>query len=264
MTDIFNILLINPIINLLVAIYQLLVFLSIPFALGFSIILLTILVRFIIYPLTNAQLRSMQNMQKLKPHMDKIKEKYKNDKARQQRETLELYRQHNINPAAGCLPVIIQLPIFIGLYNVFFKIVNANGDGAIGNINQVLYFKGLALGKIWDPNFFGVSLAATPASSWQGVPVLILVPLITGVLQFIQSKMMIQKEEKKAVPAKEQKDDFQKVMQTQMTYLMPIMIGFFSFTFPVGLSLYWNTYTVFGIVQQYLLTKKQHEKRENS
>lgn len=235
---------------------------GVPFSLGFSIILMTILVRFLIYPLTNAQLRSMQSMQKLKPHLDKIKDKYKNDKGRQQKETMELYRQHGINPAAGCLPLIIQLPIFIGLYNVFFQIININGQSAIEGINNVLYSKALHLERGWDTNFFGVSLVASPASSWQATPILVLVPLLTAVLQFIQSKMMtVGKSEE--VKSPQQKDDFQKAMQTQMIYIFPLMIGFFSFSFPVGLSLYWNTYAVFGIIQQYLISKKQHGESSN-
>lgn len=254
MSDIFNALLINPIINALVAIYKLLLILGVPFALGFSVILLTVLIKFIIYPLTGAQIRSTQKMQELKPHLDRIKEKHKNDKSRQQQETVQLYRQFGINPAAGCLPLLIQLPIFIALYNVFFKVIKEDTIATMSEINQILYLPALHLGKPWDANFFGISLAATPSGFWQVNPILLSIPLITVFLQFVQSKMMTPSLKK--TTTNEHKDDFQKIMQTQMVYFLPLMIGFFSFSFPVGLSLYWNTFTVFGIIQQHLLNKK--------
>lgn len=257
MADIFNTLLVYPIINALVLIYKILFFVGIPYALGFSIIALTVLIRLLTYPLTNTQLRSMQKMQQLKPHMDKIQHQYKNDKARRQQETLNLYRQHGVNPAAGCLPVLVQLPIFIALYNVFFRIVGSDAAAVVEGINKILYTKALHLQNNWETGFFGIQLAATPAAAWQQAPVLVLVPVITAILQFVQSKMMSPKNEK-TQNTEVQKDDFQKAMQTQMIYLFPLMIGFFSFTFPIGLSLYWNTYTVFGIIQQYLISKKQH------
>lgn len=205
-------------------------------------------------------MHSMRQMQELKPHLDKIKEKHKNDRGRQQAETMRLYKERGINPATGCLTMIIQIPIFIALYNVFFRVVGGDAAGMVVEINKVLYASWLHLEKVWDPNFFGISLAATPLNSWRLVPVLLLVPVITALLQFIQSKMMSPPKTK--TPS--QKDDFQKAMQTQMTYFLPLMIGFFSFSFPVGLSLYWNTFTIFGIVQQYGLIKGKNDQRTNS
>lgn len=254
MTEVFNSFLVNPIINILVAIYKLLLFAKIPFAFGFSIVVLTILMRFLIYPFTNAQLKSAHKMQELAPHVNRIKEKYKNDKGRLQKEMMELYKTHNINPLAGCLPVIIQFPIFIALYNVLIKVTGIDTMNTVSEVNKILYSQWLHLEKAWDTNFFGISLATTPWSSLQVTPVLLVVPIITTVLQFVQSKMMmpVQPVDKN----KESKDDFQKAMQTQMIYFLPFLIGFFSFTFPVGLSLYWNTFTAFGIIQQYLLNRK--------
>lgn len=263
MGEIFNTFLIFPLINALVFVYKILGFLNVPFTLGISIILLTVLIRFLIYPLTNAQLKSAQKMQALKPHLDKIKEKHKNDKARQQQETMQLYKQHGINPAAGCLPLLIQMPLFIALYNVFLKIVNVDTMGGMEEINKALYSKSLYLEKTWDSRFFGISLAATPSNAWQAAPVLLAVPVVTAILQFIQSKMMSPKVS--STPSDKNKgDDFQKAMQTQMVYFLPLMIGFFSFSFPIGLSLYWNTFTVFGIIQQYRINKKKNDGPENN
>lgn len=254
MLDLFNLVLINPIINTLIAIYKLLLFINLPFAFGFSIIALTTLVRFLIYPITNAQIKSAKKMQELAPHMSRIKEQHKDNKTRQQTEMMQLYKEHNINPAAGCLPLLIQFPIFIALYNVFIKVISHDPTTTLAEINKVLYNPLLHLDKAWDPNFFGISLSATPLASLKIAPILLVVPVITAALQFIQSKMMTPKV---ADDAPKTKDDFAKAMQTQMTYFLPLMIGFFSFTFPVGLSLYWNTFTTFGIIQQYIINQKK-------
>lgn len=254
MTEIFNTVLINPIINTLVAIYKLLLFTGLPFTLGFSIIILTVLVRLLIFPLITQQLISAKKMQEIKPHLDRIKEKHKNDKMRQQQEMAAFYKQSGINPAAGCLPVLVQLPIFLALYNVLIKVVGQDTTSTVDAVNKVLYSPSLYLDKAWDPNFFGISLTATPLGAWQISPILLIVPVLTGLLQFIQSKMMSPQQPKTEIQNKT--DDFQKVMQTQMLYFFPFIIGFFSFTFPVGLSLYWNTFTVFGIIQQNFVNKK--------
>lgn len=265
MGEIFNTFLINPIINVLVLIYKTLSLLGIPFALGFSIIALTVLVKLVTYPLTATQLKSAQKMQAIKPHLDRLKDKHGHDKARLQQETMRLYKEHGVNPAAGCLPLLIQLPIFIALYNVFIQIVNVNTVESVNNINRVLYSQLLFLDKAWDANFFGISLAANPSQWSSGGSILLLVPILTGGLQFIQSKMMMPKDPptggqgESLIEQKKEKssgDDWQKAMQTQMVYIMPVMIGFFSYTFPVGLSLYWNVFTLFGIIQQYLLQRK--------
>lgn len=259
MIELFNTVFINPIINALVLIYKLLLFLSVPYTLGFSIIVLTALVRFLIYPLTTSQLKSTHKMQELKPHLDRVKEKYKNDKARLQSEMMKLYREHGVNPAAGCLPILIQFPIFIALYNVFLKVVSIDTVSTVEEVNRLLYFPLLHLDKAWDPLFLGVSLSSTPSQWMSTSPMLLLIPLITTVLQFVQSKMMVPPSAQKE--AKEKADDFQKVMQTQMVYLLPLMIGFFSYQFPVGLSLYWNTFTVFGIMQQRWIQNSSRLKR---
>lgn len=264
MGDIFNHILIYPIINILVAIYSMLAAIGAPFALGFSIIILTILIKLITYPLTSAQLTSATKMQRIKPHLDKLKDKHKNDAKRLQQETMMLYKEHGVNPAAGCLPLLVQFPIFIALYQVFIQIVNADTQQTLINVNKVLYSFVPHLQKAWDANFFGVSLATNP-SQWEKAGIILLaIPIITAGLQFIQSKMMMPKKaievvivEKDVKKESSKSDDFQSIMQTQMVYVMPLMIGFISYTFPVGLSLYWNIFTLFGIIQQYRIQKKK-------
>lgn len=255
---IFNILLVYPITNALVVIYSALYNLHVPGALGFAIILLTILIRFIIYPFTHAQLKTSKKMQTLTPHLTHVKEKHKGDAARIQQETMKLYKEHGVNPAAGCLPVIIQLPIIWGLYSVLQKIVKIQPSAVVHEINSILYFNALKLTQPWDTHFLGVSLALSPQHLLATTgPVILLAPILTAVFQFIQSKMMFtappKPELKKGQKEEPKKDDFASAFQSQSMYIFPVMIGFFSFTLPFGLSLYWNTFTIFGILQQYRL-----------
>ena len=245
---IFNILLNQPITNLLVVCYQLLHFLHIPFALGFSIILLTCIIRVILFPLTASQIKMSKKMQDMAPHISKLKVKHKSDKKKQQEEMMKLYAEFGVNPAAGCLPVILQIPIIWGLYHVLGTAVNANSLAKVKEINNLLYFDGLKLTRLWEVTFFGIPLAKAPSSMWQDNPAIILVPVLTGVLQLIFSKMMAPEK-----PVQAKQDDFQATFAKQSLFIFPVMIGVFSFQLPFGLSLYWNAFTLFGIIQQYFL-----------
>jgi len=258
----FNLILINPIINILVAVYTLFSFLHVPYALGFSIVGLTVVIRFIMYPLTTSQLEAAAKMQKMAPHLARLKEKHKDDSAKLQQETLNLYKEHGINPAAGCLPVLIQMPVIWCLYSVLQRVVGFKSSLALAEINKVVYFDFLKLHNIWNTSFFGLSLGAMPSKLISTVgPLILLIPVLTGVMQFFLSKMMIPSKtavevlekdiEKKAPVDKKDAEDFASAFQTQSLFIFPLMIGFFSYSFPIGISLYWNTFTIFGIIQQY-------------
>jgi YidC/Oxa1 family membrane protein insertase len=254
MGEIFTLLFVQPITNVLIAIYQLLIALHIPSPLGFSIILLTIVIRLVLYPLMGAQLKSSKKMQDVAPLLAALKEKYKGNASKIQSETMLLYKQNGINPAAGCFPVIVQLPVIWGLYTVLQEVVKLT---SLAQVNKLVYVDSLRLSQMWDPHFFSIPLGQTPAHlvSTVGFGILIL-PILTGASQFIQSKMMIPA--KKPVATTVKKDstaDFATAFQTQSLYIFPLMIGFFSYNFPVGLSFYWITFTVFGIIQQYLMQK---------
>ena len=242
-----------PIINVLVAIYQSLFFLHVPFALGFSIIVLTIFIRLILYPLTASQLRASKKMQEVAPHISRLKEKHKNDAKMLQSETMRVYKEFGINPAAGCLPVIVQLPIIWSLYQVLQDIVKFNTTA----INKVLYTDSLKLKTVWDTTFFGIPLAQNPSHLLASMgPIVFAIPVITGILQLIQSKMIMPAKlpQDKKIAEVGKKDDFATAFQTQSLYIFPFMIAFFSYSFPIGLSLYWNTFTIFGIIQQYKIS----------
>ncbi|MCJ7740512.1 YidC/Oxa1 family membrane protein insertase [Candidatus Microgenomates bacterium] len=268
--NIFNTLLVIPILNVLIGVYKLLLTVGVPGALGFSLIIMTVLIRLLLSPLMSTQLKSTQKLQKLKPELDRLHAKHKDDKQRLQQEQLKLYQQAGINPAAGCLPLLIQMPILIAIYNLFFQLLN-NTDltKVVSEINKVVYLPILKINSL-ELSFFGFNLASKPAD-WQKLGWwLLAVPVITGLLQYWQTKLMVpatQKTDSKELitkdkDGKEKNEDMGTVMQKQMSIMMPLMIGFFAYSFPLGLSLYWNTFTVFGIIQQYKINK-QLEAEEN-
>lgn len=248
--EIFELLFIQPLTNILLGFYQLLSSFGAPFALGFSIILLTVFLRTLFYPLMSAQIRSTKKMQDLAPEMKEIREKYKKDRQKQQEMMMKLYKKYNINPAAGCLPALIQLPIILALYQVIFRIAEINSlEKFIEQITPLLYFDFLKPTSLWDTTFFGIEIAVKPTDVFASNPLIIIVPILTGLTQLILSKMMMSK----IAPSKvDGKEDFQTTFMKQSLFIFPFMIGFFSFTLPIGLSIYWITFTLFGILQQYL------------
>ncbi len=260
MIEIFNEIFLKPIINLLVFIYQGLVSLGIPGALGLSILILTLFIRLLVWPFMTKQIQSAKKMSELKPHLAALKKKHTGDKQALAAAQMALYKEHGVNPAGGCLPALIQIPVFFALYQAILNIVPGAG-GNLDYFNSLLYSDSLKFTTPPDPNFFGLSLAVKP-SDFPSLGVWILaIPLITAALTFVQSKMTLPKPVKKypsdspkEIKEKESMEDTMGAVQTQMVYLMPLMVGYFSFTFPVGLAIYWNTYTILGILQQYKIS----------
>jgi len=260
---IFNQILLWPILNLLVGFYKFFQFFHLPGAFGWAIIGLTIFIRFLLSPLIKPQLESAKKLKELKPKTDELAKKYSKDKIRLQKEQLKLYQEAGINPAAGCLPLILQMPVFLALYNVFWQILgNGNLQKVIQDINQVVYFPFLKIQSL-DLSFLGIDLASKP-SDWQKLGWwLLLIPLATAGLQWWQTRLMsnVKTQISNVQKEKTDQDDMSEVMQTQMSYLFPLMIGWFAFSFPVGLSLYWNTFTVLGIIQQKKLKIKNDKEK---
>lgn len=257
--NLWNQLLVWPITNLLIVFYKLCEWLHLPGPLGFAIILLTIAVRLLLYPLMHAQLKSAKKMADMKPHLDALSAKHKDDKQALQQAQLALYKEHGVNPAAGCLPTLVQFPILIALYNVFYQVLgNGNAEKMMQDINAIVYNPALQL-KVFDVTFLGVNLGIKPGE-WQKYGWwLLAVPLITAGLQLVQSKLMTPKTvpQPLAVEKKgeEKKPDTMGDMQKQMMFITPIMFGFFAFQLPIGLALYWNIFGLFGIIQQLQVNK---------
>ncbi len=258
---IFDPFFLNPFINLLVGFIKLFELVRIPGAFGFAIVALTAFIRLALHPFFDQQIQTTKKMHNLKPHLDKLSLKHKQDPKKLQAEQMRLYREAGINPASGCLLLIIQMPVFIALYQTLtLFLTHGVSDKILSQINSLLYFPFLKLQHI-DPWFLGFNLILSPQQS--GNWMYYLIPVITGILQYFQvavttpstpAKALVSPKATADKPA--DKDDFQKSMQTQMKYIFPFMIGWFSFTLPIGLSLYWNIFSLFSIMQY----KKAHSK----
>jgi len=257
---IFNLVFMGPIINLLVLIFQGLTSLHIPGALGFSIMILTILIRVLVWPFMASQIKATRKMADLKPHLDQLKVKHKGDKQGLATAQMALYKEHGVNPAGGCLPAVIQIPIFIALYQSIIRILPGSSTN-VNQINSLLYFPQFKLPQALDPNFLGLNLGIKPSEFGTHGVFLLLIPLVTASLTFVQSKMAMPKVVKpypsdspKEKKEKEGMEESMGQVQSQMVYMMPVMIGYFAFNFPIGLAIYWNTYTILGIIQQYTIS----------
>lgn len=266
--NLWNQLLVWPIINILMALYKGFEYLGVPGPLGFAVIGLTVVIRLLLYPLMNAQMKSAKKMSALKPHLDVLNEKHKGDKQALQQAQLNLYKEHGVNPAAGCLPLLIQMPVLIALYNVFYQVLNnGNITKVVTELNQVAYASWLHIQTL-DLTFFGINLGLKPAQ-WQTHGWwLLAIPVITGGLQWYQSKLMLpqtvkpletgkMKKNIEIVKPEEKKEDTAMEMQKQMAMITPVMFGYFALQFPLGLALYWNVFGIFGIMQQLKINREK-------
>ena len=222
---------------------------------GVAIILLTILIRLILYPLMQKQMVSMREMQKIQPLMKEVQEKYKNDKERLNKELMALYKEHKVNPMSGCLPLLIQMPILILLFQtlrVFEYLDPVTNNIAGGFLWIAKYYNVIEGGETIARAGLALSerLITLPGDGIFGLQYVGILPFLVAGSMYIQQKM--------TSPGGTAGKDGGSSAQTQkmMTIMMPLMIGFMSFTLPSGLTLYWFTSTLLGIGQQYLINKK--------
>lgn len=228
--NIFHFYLYQPLFNVLIFIYNILPFHDF----GLAIICLTVVIRFILYPLSIQAVRSQKILQKLQPKAEEIKKKYKDNKEKQAQETLELYRKEKINPFSGLFLILIQFPILIALYEVFRKGLRPeelyllyNLISNPGHINS-MFFSFIDLAK---PNWIFAVLAS--------------------ILQFFQTKMLTPGNKSQA------KGGTAMMMQKQMMYVFPVITILILVNLPSALSLYWIVSGAFSIVQQYFILKKE-------
>ncbi|GAB1350943.1 membrane protein insertase YidC [Ignavibacteriales bacterium] len=197
---------------------------------GIVIIIFSLIIKIILYPLTKNTFQSMKKMQMLQPKIAEIKEKYKDDPTKVQKETMALYSTYGINPAGGCLPMILQMPIFIALFGTFQTAIQLRGEGFIFWIHD-LSRPDVLFSLPFTIPIFGVHEISGLA-------------LLMGVTTFIQQKMTT-------------KDPSQKAL----VYIMPIFLTILFMTFPSGLNLYYFMFNLFSILQQQYINKygKQEE-----
>ena len=230
----FNNLLINPMLNILVMLY------SILFSnFGLAIISFTVIVRLLTMPLTVKQTRQMKAMQGLQPKMRELQTRYSKDPQKRSKETMRLYREAGVNPL-GCLgPMIVQLPIWIGLYQALLKSLGTNPDDLVGLSQRLYSWNPLANTSIpLDSHFLGMDLANPDPTS-------IIMPVLVGASTWAQQKMT-------TMPSMDERSASTNRM---MLWMMPLMLAFFALQFPSGLALYWVASNLIGIAIQGHMTK---------
>ncbi|MDY9921512.1 MAG: YidC/Oxa1 family membrane protein insertase [Synergistota bacterium] len=216
---------------------------------GLAIVLLTIAVRIVLYPLNQKQMTSMQQMQKIQPRLKVLQEKYANDKEKLNQETMRLYKENKVNPAAGCLPLLVQLPILILLFNVL-RTYDFAGTSFLGIILGSSTTAGLAqaVGVAADPTGnYGVMSVLTgilknPAGlSNAGLYIGNLILLISiSFLTWAQQKLSSGTNPQMAM----------------MNTVMPFFMAFICLSMPGGVMLYWGLSSLMGVVQQYFVMSK--------
>lgn len=219
--------------------------------LGVAIIILTIIIRLVLYPLSKKAIENQRAMQAFQPELDKIKEKYKDDKDKQTKETLAFYQKHKINPLSSCLPLIIQMPILIALYWVFRY-------ASFGTIEHLLY-PFVHLPSSLTIKFLGVVDLSKPE--------VYVFPILAGASQFYQSWMILgqAKKDEKRMGIKKKKSgpqDTATMITKQMTYIFPIITVMIAIKLPAAIALYWIVTNLFSILQQYIIMKDKRERPE--
>lgn len=228
MKALLKVILYKPLYNLLVG----LIFISPGHQLWLAVIILTVLIRVALLPLTRSITRQQALISKLKPELDALQAKYKGDKMRLSQEMMAFYKRHRVNPYGSCLPMILQLVILVVLYRVF--------QVGVDKIRLDLIYGFMPKPEQVNPYFFGINLS---------LPDLFVLPIIAGSLQFIQTWQMMPKSQSKT-------GDPSAAVQKQILYIFPVMTVVIARQFPAGLPLYWSVSSVISIIQQHYILKQ--------
>lgn len=223
--------------------------------LGIAIIILTIIIKLILFYPSLSSIKSQKNLSEIQPKLDEIKKRYANNKEEQAKQLMSFYKENKVNPFSSCLPLLIQLPILWALYRVFWNGLSVDpttGILAQDQINHLYgYLKDFFTANPINTMFLGfVDLAATKN---------IVLAFLAGIAQFFQTRMIMAK--KKIPSIKGAKDEkLASTMSKQMMYMMPVITVVFGYQFPAGLTLYWLTSTLLMIIQQKIFLKPKKDK----
>ena len=237
--QLFNYIITEPIFNVLMLLYHLFG------SMALSIIVLTLIVRLALFPLTLRQLKSTKATQAIQPLIADVRKKYK-DQKEQYAAMQAIYKEYGVNPVAGCLPLLVQLPVLYGLFFALREALNTN------NLNPVNYLH--SLNQSIYPFLPKFIIPPDPYMIWFGGPINLghpdpthILPVLAALATFLQLRMS---QPRTRTGAKDAMTQQMAVMQ----FIMPFVTLFFAWTFPAGLALYWTTTSVFSMVQQYFVT----------
>lgn len=229
--NLFNLFLYQPLFNILVFLYNI-----IPgHDFGIAIIILTVLIKFLLYPLGSKAIKSQKVFSELQPKVKELQDKYKDNKEKQAQELMALYKREKINPFAGLLPVAIQIPVLIALYKIFWT--------GLKNDQMNLLYSFNSAPNVINSGFLGIADLSQPN---------IYLAILAGVSQYFQVKMV-----NSASAVKPAKNDSSAMIQKQMQFFLPFLTVIILFKMPSAVGLYWLITNLFTIFQQYLLFKKK-------
>jgi len=247
-TGFFSATIYQPLFNVLIGIYNV-----IP-DLGVSIVLVTVMIRLLMLPLSRKSIESQKQMQEIQPQIKEIQAKFKNNKQKQGEAIMKFYKEKKVNPASGCLPLIIQLIILIALYRVFLAVIDYDSATTLlySFVSNPMEIKSISLGFL---DVTAVGKINLPLA------------LVTAGLQYWQGKMMMQRTQKnKPVEKKDpnKEPEFGEIMQKQMLYMGPVLTLVIGLSFPAGLLIYWFITTLFMVGQQYWILNKEKNTPEKA
>jgi len=225
-------------------IYNGLIFLTSNFSwvdLGVAVVLITIIVKLILFPLTKSSIKTQIKVKEIEPEIEKIKKEYKDDKEGQAKKVMEIYKDNEINPFASFLLLLIQLPVLLALYFVFIK-------GGLPSVNMDLLYSFVEAPEVISDTVFLGFIDMTQKS--------FILAILAGVSQFFQIRLVMPKIKEKNGKKDTLKDDLVRNMQLQMKYIMPIFIFFIALGFPSVLALYWFTSNIFMIGQELYIRRR--------
>ncbi|PIT94549.1 hypothetical protein COT98_03090 [Candidatus Falkowbacteria bacterium CG10_big_fil_rev_8_21_14_0_10_39_9] len=236
MSHIFQVVFYQPILNLLVFLYNTISFHD----LGLAIIFLTIAIKGLLWPLSQKSIKAQKSLQGLQPKINAVKAQYKDNKQEQGQAMIKLYKDNKINPFSSCLPLLIQLPFLLAVFQVF-------RDGLNNKLSLVYPF--IERPEVINMMAFGFLDLSKPN---------IYLAILAGLAQFWQAKMMMTK--RAAIKTEGAKDeDMAAIMNKQMLYFMPALTVFIGWTLPGGLTMYWFIVTLLTAVQQLVVFKKHNQ-----
>jgi YidC/Oxa1 family membrane protein insertase len=244
--DLWNLILIDTMTNVLVALAE--VFGG---NFGISIVIFTLVMRFITWPLTASQYKQSKKMQELQPKLQELQKKYKGkDPKKLQQETMALYKEGGVNPIGCIFPMLVQFPIWIALYQVINRTLGETPESFVG-LSQVLYPIPFIHEAIPLNNIFLIWNLGKPDPTF-------ILPVMVAVTMYVQQKLVTPPPNPNATPQQLQQ---QQTMQ-MMTWMMPLIFGWFTLTVPAGLGLYWAVSNLSGIVFQYFYMGRRVEWRQ--
>jgi len=235
--NLFHLILTQPLFNILVFFYNTITFGDF----GLAIILITVFIRIILWPMNQKAIKSQRDLQDLQPKIKKIQNEYKDKKEEQAKALMELYKSNKVNPFGGCLPILVQLPILIALYSVF---LNGLKPDYLSNLYSFVLNPGVI-----NPSFLGLFDLSSRS---------IILALLAGGLQFIQSKMILPKVDLSGAP-KRSDEAIAQMVSKQTLYFLPFITVIISWRLPAGLPLYWAVTTLFTIFQQFVIMRNRNK-----